>query len=102
MKSFLVAATIALVGSSLMADAALAKSKRAGMSGMAGMAAMAPALAAGTALIGSGGFIGGPGVTPYGGPVDTSVAPVIVPDVHVPYIPMGIGLPGTPRHEIGG
>jgi hypothetical protein len=107
MKSFLIAATIALAGSSLIADTALAKSKRsaAGMGGMAGMAAMAPALAAGVGLIGSG-YVGGPVITPYVGPINTYVEPVIVPHVHVPvytpYVPSGFGLPGAPRQDIGG
>jgi hypothetical protein len=106
MKSFLIAATVALVGTSLMADTALARSKRSA-GGMAGMAAMAPALAAGVALIGSSGYVGGPVDTPYvGGPINTYVDPVVVPGVHVPSytpsLPTGFGLPGTPRQDIGG
>ena len=108
MKSFLIAATIALVGSSMIADTASARSKRAAPN-MAGFAAMAPiALAAGTALIGSGGFVGGPVVTPYvGGPINTYVDPVITtPYVHVPSIaplglPSGFGFPGSVSQDVG-
>jgi hypothetical protein len=95
MKSFLIAATIALVGSSVIADTASARSRRSAPN-MAGLAAMAPvALAAGTALIGSGGFVGGPVVTPYlGGPIINTYDPVITtPNVYVPSI-APVGLPG--------
>ncbi len=80
------------------------------MAGMAGIAAMAPlALSAGTALIGSGGYVGDPIVTPYGSlPVSTYAVPV-VPDVHTPafapvQLPGGFGLPGADaqRHDLGG
>lgn len=101
MKSFLIAATIALVGSSMIVDTASARSKRSAPN-MAGLAAMAPmALAAGTALIGSGGFVGGPVVTPYvGGPVVNTYDPLITtPHVYIPStapvgLPGGFGLPG--------
>lgn len=87
MKSFLIAASIALAGSSMISDDAFARSKRGavGMAGMAGIAAMAPlALSAGTALIGSGGYVGDPIVTSYGSlPLNTYVAPVVL-DVHTP------------------
>ena len=109
MKPFLIAATIALAGSSLIADSAFAKSKRsaAGMGGMAGMAAMAPMLAAGVGMIGSTGFVGGPVVTPYVGPINTYVEPVIVPNVYVPPVyapspPTGFGLPSGAREDVGG
>jgi hypothetical protein len=109
MKSFLIAAIIALAGTSLIADTAFAKSKRsaAGMGGMAGMAAMAPLLAAGVGMIGSAGYVGGPVVTPYVGPINTYVEPVILPNVYVPRVytpslPTGFGLPGAPREDIGG
>jgi hypothetical protein len=112
MKSFLIAATIALAGTSLIADTAFAKSKRSaagmgGMGGMAGMAAMAPLLAAGVGMIGSAGYVGGPVVTPYVGPINTYVEPPIVPNVYVPPIytpslPAGFGLPGAAREDIGG
>jgi hypothetical protein len=108
MKSFLIAATIALAGSSLIADTAFAKSKRsaAGMGGMAGMAAMAPLLAAGVGMIGSAGYVDGPVVTPYVGPINTYVEPVIVPNVyvpvHTPSLPTGFGLPGAAREDVGG
>ena len=104
MKSFLVAATIALVGSSMMADTALARSKRsmAGGGGLGGMAAMAPALAAGTALLGSAGYIGDPVVMSYSsiGPIDTYVEPVTLPDVHLPvYTPSLPGIFGPPTDD---
>src|SRR5262245_22799332 len=88
MKTFLIAATIALAGTSLIADTAFAKSKRwaagmGGMGGVAGMAAMAPMLAAGVSMIGSAGYVGGPVVTPDVGPINTYVDPVIVPNVYV-------------------
>jgi hypothetical protein len=112
MKSFLIAASIALAGSSMISDDAFARSKRgaAAMAGMAGIAAMAPlALSAGTALIGSGGYVGDPIVTPYGSlPVSTYAVPV-VPDVHTPafapvQLPGGFGLTGADaqRHDLGG
>jgi hypothetical protein len=113
MKSFVLAAAIALVGSSMIADDAAARGKRgAGAAGMAGMAAMAPlALSAGAALIGSGGYIADPVVTPYVH-VPTYVEPVMVPDVHVPhvhvpvhtpvYVPTPFGLPGVSTENYGG
>src|SRR5262245_43641829 len=103
MKSFLIAATIALAGTSLIGDHAFAKSTRSagGMKGMAGMAAMAPMLAAGVGMIGSAGYLGGPVVSPYIGPVNSYVDPVIVPNVHVPVytpsLPGGFGLPSAVR-----
>lgn len=107
MKSFLIAATIALVGSSLIVDTASARSRRG--AGMGGMAAMAPMLAGGMSMLGSGGFSGGPVATPYVGPIDATIAPVTVPDVYVPnyapvQLPTGFGLPGisTQTQEIGG
>jgi hypothetical protein len=110
MKSFLFAAAIALVGSSMIADDASARGKRgAGAAGMAGMAAMAPiALSAGTALIGSAGYVGGPIVTPYGvSPVHTYVDPVIVPHVDVPvyapvHVPTPFSLPSASSENFGG
>jgi len=107
MKSFILAATIALVGSSMIADDASARSKRgASAAGMAGMAAMAPlALSAGAALIGTGGYVGGPVVKPYG--VSPVSNPVIVPDVHVPtyapvYVPQPFGLSAPSAEYVGG
>ena len=100
MKSFLIAATIALVGSSMIADTASARSKRSAPN-MAGLAAIAPvAMAAGAALIGSGGFVGGPVATPYvGGPINTYDPVISTPYAYVPSIapaglPGGFGLPG--------
>lgn len=93
----------------MIVDTASARSKRSAPN-MAGFAAMAPlALAAGTAMIGSGGFVGGPVVTPYvGGPINTYVDPVITtPNVYVPSVaplslPGGFGLPGgTPTQDVG-
>ena len=108
MKSFVLAAAIALVGSSMIADDAAARGRRgAGAAGMAGMAAMAPiALSAGAALIGSSGYIADPVVTPYVH-IPTYVEPVIVPHVHVPvhtpvYVPMPFGLPGVSTENYGG
>ena len=109
MKSFLIAATIALVGSSLIVDTASARSKRsAGMGGMAGMAAMAPMLAGGVSMLGSGGFSGAPLATPDVGSINTNVPQVTTPDVYVPtyapvQLPTGFGFPGTSQTpEVGG
>jgi hypothetical protein len=67
---------------------------------------MAPMIAAGVGMIGSAGYVGGGVVTPCVGPVNTYVDPVIVPHMHVPVyapsLPGGFGLPGAPRHDIGG
>jgi hypothetical protein len=99
MKSFLIATTVAVAACTLIADSALAKSKR-GMGGMAGVAAMAPIIAAGVGMIGSGGFAGG--TAPYvGSPINSYVEPVVVPGVSAPFIPGGFGL-GIQRHESGG
>ena len=60
--------------------------------------------ALGVGHVGSAGYVRGPVVTPYA--VNTYVDPVIVPHVHgpvyTPSLPGGLGLPGAPRHDIGG
>ena len=96
MKSFLIAATIALVGTGMMSGDASARNARMSQAGMGNMmATMAPGMIeAGAALMNSG-ALGGPIVTPHG---LVGVAPTIAPIVgphHVPVV-LPVVLPGVP------
>lgn len=90
MKSFLIAATIALVGTGMLSGDASARNARMNQAGMGDMmATMAPGMIeAGAALINSG-ALGGPMVTPHG---LVGVAPTIVPVVLPATLP--VVLPG--------
>ncbi|MEZ5764060.1 MAG: hypothetical protein R3D69_07240 [Xanthobacteraceae bacterium] len=94
MKSFLIAATIALTGTGMMSGDASARSARMNQAGMGAMMAMAPGMIeAGTALIGSG-ALGGPIATPHGLVGAPSIAPIVVP--HPVPVALPVVLPGLP------
>jgi hypothetical protein len=100
MKSFLIAATIALVGTGMMAGDASARNARMNQAAMgAMMTTMAPGMIeAGAALINSG-ALDGPIVTHHGlVGVAPTIAPIVVPH-HVPVALPGslpVVLPGIP------
>jgi hypothetical protein len=96
MKSFLIAATIALVGTGMMSGDASARNARMNQAGMGAMMAMAPAMIeTGAALISSG-ALSGPIATPHELVGAPSIAPIVVPHhVHVP-VALPVVLPGVP------
>lgn len=95
MKSFLIAATIALVGTGMMSGDASARNARMNQAGMGAMlATMAPGMIeAGAALISSG-ALSGPIATPHELVGAPSIAPIVVPH-HVP-VALPVVLPGVP------
>lgn len=95
MKSFLIAATIALVGTGMMSGDASARNARMNQAAMgAMMTTMAPAMIeAGTALIRSG-ALGGSIATPHELVGAPSIAPIVVP--HQVPVALPVVLPGVP------
>lgn len=95
MKSFLIAATIALVGTGMMSGDASARNGRMNQAAMgAMMTTMAPAMIeAGTALISSG-ALGGSIATPQALVGAPSIAPIVAP--HYVPVALPVVLPGVP------